>query len=286
MPQPLSRRLAGLFRSKADLTSVKALEKAGVRSVNVLDLRRLEQIVGDAMESALHEALVAGGSAEHAATGAQLEFLRRLGLEGRLAERTGELDAERAELAGSLEKLNTVLDQSKAELAQHKAEQRRGALDDLRARLDLLLDETFARFVALQEEGLALTSSRPPLRAALLALLEGALLAGGGTVAAVEDSAHVDRLERRVKKLHVQLLETQELLARTREEQEAQVAATARAARDGRTGVAAITAPSSDHSDRKALMREIFAHNLELRRTLGDPDAATRPVQRTDPETR
>lgn len=293
MSESLSRRLAGLFRSKADLTSVKALEKAGVRSVNVLDLRQLEAIVGEVMESALREALASDGSAERAADGARIEFLRRLGLNGRLAERGGELAAESEQLAGSLTRLRDALDQSKAALAERKATQQRGALDELRERLDALLDATFARQAELQAVGVAPDATRGELRAALLALLEAALCAGSGDATPGEEAAQVELLERRVKKLHAQLLETQALLARTQAEKQAQEeASAAQAARGAARPVAppplasaADTVPTADSASRKALMREIFAHNLELRRTLGEDIAEPGAPVRTEPRT-
>ncbi|MBL8841345.1 MAG: hypothetical protein JNL90_07435 [Planctomycetes bacterium] len=290
MSESLSRRLAGLFRSKSDLTSVKALEKAGVRSVNVLDLRQLEAIVGEVMESALRDALASDGSAERAADGARIEFLRRLGLNGRLAERGGELAAESEQLAGSLTRLRDALDQSKAALAERRATQQRGALDELRERLDALLDATFARQAELQAVGVAPDATRGELRSALLALLEAALCAGTGDATGGEEAAQVELLERRVKKLNAQLLETQALLARTQAEKEAQEEAAAargaaRPAAPPPSATTSVAAPAADSASRKALMREIFAHNLELRRTLGENAAEPGVPVRTEPRT-
>src|SRR5262245_25913410 len=42
---PLSRSLASLFRSKAEITSLSRLAREGIRSVNVVDVAQLEEIV-------------------------------------------------------------------------------------------------------------------------------------------------------------------------------------------------------------------------------------------------
>ncbi len=268
MPTHLLHRLSGLFRSKADRTSLKQLERSGVRNVHVLDFARLEELVGEAMEAALRETLEAGGSAELAAAGAQVEFLRRMGLSERLAARGSELVRQQAELQGQLESLRGTLEQNKDELAARRRKERDEAAAALRARLDPLLDSTFGRIeraappVVVAQLRIVL----PTLRAALLELL-GEALRTGAPPAGDADGGEVLLLERRVKKLHAQLLETQELLERTRAGQEQAAAGVASIHRTPQ----GVQGDGADAQAKKALLREIFQHNLELRRTLTDP---------------
>lgn len=268
MVTQLLHRLSGLFRSKADRTSLKQLERSGVRNVHVLDFARLEEIVGEAMEAALRETLAAGGSAELAAGGAQVEFLRRMGLSERLAARGGELVRQQEALEGQLDSLRGTLAQNKDELAARRKQERDAAAAALRARLDPLLETSFGRIeraappVVLGQ----LRAVLPTLRAALLELLGEALragAAGGGD----GEGGEVELLERRVRKLNAQLLETQELLERTRAtraQEESGIASIHRTPQG-------VKGDGADAQAKKALLREIFQHNLELRRTLADP---------------
>lgn len=276
-------RLAGLFRSRSDLTSLKRLERDGVRSVNVLDLGRLETLVGEAMETAIREAIAAGGSAEFAAGGAQVEFLRRLGLGARLADHGDQLASERAQLAGQVETLRGVLDQTRQDLAARQRRERATVEARLRTALDTLLDQAFSAFSAAAAQApdveRAILARQPALRAALLGLLQDALQAGALAARAVDgaapddSSAEIDRLERRVRKLNAQLLETQELLERSRAgqlEAEGGIASIHRTAQGLAPG-------SAGAESKKALLRSIFEHNLELRRTLTEPPAPSAP---------
>ncbi|MBM4014384.1 MAG: hypothetical protein FJ293_05400 [Planctomycetes bacterium] len=276
-------RLAGLFRSKSDLTTLRQLERAGVRSVNVLDLGRLEQLVGEAMESALREALSTGGSAELAAGGAQVEFLRRLGLHDRLADHGRELEAQSATLAGQRVELEGALRQSRAELDRRRQQEFTVARQRLQDALDALLGAAFdsLRTAASGSERLAAEVERqqPLLRSALLALLEQSLRTDAGEVApaasgataatAAHEAAERERLERRVRKLSAQLLETEELLARTRAAQaEAPGVPSVHRTPQG------LAADAQDRTAKKSLLAAIFEHNLELRRTLAEPRPA------------
>ncbi len=269
MPNSLSRRLAALFRSKADLTSLKKLEREGIRTVNVIDLSRIEAIVGEAIEKVVREAADAGTSPTFVAEGAQVEFLRLLGQGGRLKKKGDELAAASDQLTSNLESLQASLDRSKAELSAQADQSERGAFEALRARVDRSLEEAFdhARR-ALPSDGAAgaaaLAALQAPLRASMLELLGSALHRGRAPVDPTADEAQVELLERRVKKLTAQLLETQELLARTRDERLAEEQAQPSIYKT----VQGLTGAEQNGAQRKSLMRAIFEHNLELRRTL------------------
>jgi hypothetical protein len=278
-------RLAGLFRSKSDLTTLRQLEKAGVRSVNVLDLARLEQLVGEAMETALREALSAGGSAELAAGGAQVEFLRRLGLRERLADHGRELAQQSAALSGQVAELESALERSRGELKRRRERDLAAARTRSREALDLLLRDSFAALrtetAGDREDSVrAIGRQEELLRAALLALLDetqrtAATLPEAATASGADDhdAVELDRLERRVRKLTAQRLESQELLARTQAAQTSPASTPATGRRAAAPG-----SDAADQSARKSLLAAIFEHNLELRRTLADHRSVPPPA--------
>jgi hypothetical protein len=276
---PFTHSLASLFRSRADLTSLKKLAREGVRTVNVLDLSQIEQIVGEAIERALLESSRNGTSPQRAALGAQLELVKMLGGEQRLGEKRQELAQQGAALEKDLGELRSALDEAQSMLRSESAQKKRDAMDELRHRLDRSLADAFARARArvadaAPDAAAALASMQEPLRATMVALLGAAIERTAAPAVPTPAANGVELLERRVRKLTAQLAETQDLLDRTRRQKE-----------DDAQGVPSIYKEvqglrgTEDQVDtRRALMREIYEHNLELRRTLGarPPDVVGR----------
>jgi hypothetical protein len=141
-------------------------------------------------------------------------------------------------------------------------------MGELRQRLEGSLAELFQRARTQVERvapdaGRSVAALQAPLRDAMLVLLSTALKRGH--VPPTSDSEmQVEMLERRVKKLTAQLDETEQLLARVRSEKssdDAGVASVYRTVQGLRGDEAAV-------EQRRALLREIFRHNLELRSEL------------------
>jgi len=275
---PLTRSLASLFRSKADTTSLKRLQREGIRTVGVLDLGQLEEIVGEAIERALAEAAPNGASPYAVAQGAQVEFLKLLGADGRLDDKRDELSRQGAALAANLGALQSELSQQQAALEAQQADRDRMAMGDLRELLDQSLREAFERAGAnvsgiSPEASAALAEMQEPLRAAMLSLLASALRRSHGGEPTAEET-EIELLQRRVQKLTAQLLETEQLLTRVRDEKAAEAEGVPSLYRE----VQGLKGTEDRVEQRRALMREIFEHNVELRRTLAGPQIPIPPV--------
>ena len=264
MPTSLSRSLAALFRSKADTTSLKKLAREGFRTVNVLGFEQLETIVGEAIERALAEAIADGSSPSAFVQGAQVEFLKLVGNGGRLAAKRDEFERGKAELEGNLQQLESTLAQQQQQLADRSRAAAAADFARLKGDLDAALAETFGR-----SGGALAPELRAPLRDALLTLLSKAARNGSSempaaasvpSAAVAVDQDEVDRLKRRIERLKGQLEETQQLLARARDE------------KPDDAGIASIHKTVQGIADakdaRRGLLRDIFEHNLALRRSL------------------
>jgi predicted nucleic acid-binding Zn-ribbon protein len=270
LANPLTRSLAALFHSRADVTSLKRLAREGFRTVKVLDVEKLEEIVIEAVERVVRDLHADPASPDHVADGAQIELLKLLGNETRLGERNAQLTRAQRLLEGDLGRLQGELSESRKKFEASVERAGREAMEELREQLDAALAELFERARSDVEDfapgaGGHVAALQAPLREAMLALLARALQRSRPETAG-PSQVQVELLERRVQKLTVQLEETQELLARVRREGAADaegVPSVHRTVQGLKGGEAAV-------EQRRALMREIFRHNLELRNSLQD----------------
>jgi len=261
----LTRSLAALFRSKAELTSLSRLAREGIRSVNVVDVAQLEEIVVEAVERVLPEFSGNGTAPDAVADGAQIELLKLLGSRGRLHQRDDDLVRGERALEGDLGRLRGELATSRRRLEESVERAARETMEELRKRLDHSLAELFERARGDVERaapgaGASVSVLKGPLRDAMLELLAAAIRRGAAEPVSAP-AMEVELLERRVKKLTAQLEETQQLLARVRDEKTVDAAAVASIYKS----VQGLRGDEANVERRRALMREIFRHNWELR---------------------
>jgi vacuolar-type H+-ATPase subunit I/STV1 len=268
LTNPLYRSLASLFRSRAEVTSLSRLDREGFRTVNVLDIGDLESIVVEAVERVVAELGPNGASPGSLAAGAQIELLKLVGDTTRLNEKNAQLEREQKHLEGDLSLLQGALAESRKSLEANIVRADHEAMGELRQRLESSLAELFQR-ARTQVERVApdaarsVDALRAPLRDAMLVLLSTALRRGH--VPPTSDSEmQVEVLERRVKKLTAQLDETEQLLERVRREKSADEAGVASIYRT----VQGLRGDEAAVAQRRALLHEIFRHNLELRSEL------------------
>lgn len=268
LTNPLYRSLASLFRSRAEVTSLSRLDREGFRTVNVLDIGDLESIVVEAVERVVAELGPNGASPGSLAAGAQIELLKLVGDTTRLNEKNAQLEREQKHLEGDLSLLQGALAESRKSLEANIVRADHEAMGELRQRLESSLKELFQR-ARTQVERVAPDAARSvdalqaPLRDAMLVLLSTALRRGH--VPPTSDSEmQVEVLERRVKKLTAQLDETEQLLERVRREKSADEAGVASIYRT----VQGLRGDEAAVAQRRALLHEIFRHNLELRSEL------------------
>jgi len=175
---------------------------------------------------------------------------------------------EQKHLEGDLSLLQGALAESRKSLEANIVRADHEAMGELRQRLESSLKELFQR-ARTQVERVAPDAARSvdalqaPLRDAMLVLLSTALRRGH--VPPTSDSEmQVEVLERRVKKLTAQLDETEQLLERVRREKSADEAGVASIYRT----VQGLRGDEAAVAQRRALLHEIFRHNLELRSEL------------------
>jgi hypothetical protein len=276
LSNPLYRSLASLFRSRAEVTSLSRLDREGFRTVNVLDIGDLESIVVEAVERVVAELGPNGASPGSLAAGAQIELLKLVGDTTRLNEKNAQLEREQKHLEGDLSLLQGALAESRKSLEANIARADHEAMGELRQRLESSLKELFQRARTQVERvapdaGRSVDALQAPLRDAMLVLLSTALRRGH--VPPTSDSEmQVELLGRRVKKLTAQLDETEQLLERVRREKSADEAGVASIYRT----VQGLRGDEAAVAQRRALLHEIFRHNLELRSEL----ATTSPENR------
>lgn len=268
MSNPLYRSLASLFRSRAEVTSLSRLDREGIRTVNVLDIGDLEAIVVEAVERVVAELGTNGASPGSLATGAQIELLKLVGDTTRLNEKNAQLEREQKHLEGDLSLLQGALAESRKTLEATIVRADHEAMGELRQRLESSLAELFQRARTqvervAPEAGRSVAALQAPLRDAMLVLLSTALRRGHVPPTS-DPEMQVELLERRVKKLTAQLDETEQLLERVRREKSADDAGVASIYRT----VQGLRGDEAAVAQRRALLHEIFRHNLELRSEL------------------
>lgn len=260
----LTRNLARVFRDRASLTSVSKLRREGYRTVSVLQVSRLEELIGAAIERVMTDVTADPATGRRMARGAQVEFLRMLGERDSLSRATEELKREQNNLVENLGSVQGALAEARQELEQELVQQDQESFGELQTALDERLQELFARFgdsnpdagSAAKWQG----SLQPALRDAMLALLGTALRRRPGPESETS-GAKVEVLERRIRKLNASLDEAQEMLIRLRENRDQEEAGVASMFKEAQ----GLRGTEKDFEQRRDLMKEIFQINLDLR---------------------
>lgn len=272
MPNPLTQRLARLFKDRAELTSLKQLKKEGFKHVHVLDAGRLEDLVLQAIERVMTEASAEPGVGRRLARNAQAEFLRLLGDKSSLERATDSLRREQRTLEFQLEQVQKSLAAARTDLDESVRRHNRDAMVELSGHLEQVLKDVFGR--SLQEYGAdsevvapALTAARAPLREALMGLLSQALQRAQPTEQAEASENEIDLLQRRIRKLTSSLSEAEEMMVRLREQRDQDADGVASVYRSAQ----GLSGKEHDYQQRRKLLAEVFRLNLELRKDSYDP---------------
>lgn len=266
----LTRSLARIFRDGASLTSVSKLRREGYKTVSVLRLSRLEELVGAAIEKIITEVTSDPETGRRAARGAQVELIKMLGERDSIARATEDLKREQRSLERNVGQLHSALDQARNQLREQVEAQGKEAVSDLHLRFQRTLDELFGRvggeFSEDDTVGRALQELRSPLEDSFLSLLGAAVRRSAPDQAAPSGEAgnKVALLERRVRKLNASLEEARSMMSRLRDNRNAEDDGVASIYKE----VQGLSGTEESYEQRKALMQEIFNLNVELRRDI------------------
>lgn len=265
----LTRSLAKIFRDRASLTSVARLKKEGYRTVSVLQISHLEELIGAAIEKVMMETVGDPAKGRRLARGAQMEFLRMLGERNSLERATSELKGEQEELRRNTEKLKEEIRAARGELQKEAREASSETLSDISHQLDAEFESILREAVAsgkLQNGAThVLEAATGSIRERVLALIGEALHRQPPTVVTEESGSRVVMLEKRLAKLNAALDEANSMLDRLR-------ATKGSASDDGVASVykevQGLSGAEQKFEERSNLMRAIFQLNLELRQEI------------------
>ncbi|GIW73443.1 MAG: hypothetical protein KatS3mg102_2985 [Planctomycetota bacterium] len=278
--------IRGALRERTERVPLRALERRGYRSVQVLDMRTIERIVGEAVE----QCLIRRGEALDAAARAELEreakaeFLQLLAEHKRVLAAKTEAERRRAELEHQLGELRRELARQTDELRREQSrnvaevEISPAAFAELETRLRALFDELMNEQErrSLAELGPRALRGLSQFERELAAMLDRLLAELRERYLSQERREHerkVELLERRIAKLNRALQETEHQLRRVVEMKAID------------PGVASIydSVQGLDLADplygrKKELLHEIFLQNLALQHREVRPEDLVPPA--------
>jgi len=262
----LTRTLARLFRDRASVTPLSRLKREGIRTVSVLDLSDLEDLVEQAIHRAIRSSAPTSPLGRELAGHIQAELLSLLGKREDL-ERTNLLLKEEQELlAKNHAQLEQSLTQARQELEGTVREHDRELLEDLTRRihadLDEILDPVQQEVERMDPAAARLVRTlKPRLRETVFDLLCRALRESS----AGESSEKVDVLRQRIAKLTDNLQGAHQMMERLRESRDLEEQGIPSLYRE----VQGLTGREDNYVERRQLMKQIFQLNLDLKDSIG-----------------
>ncbi len=269
MANPLTSSLARLFRDRAKPTSLRRLHKEGFRTVPVLDIAQLEELVGHAIEKVILESTDDPEEGMRLARTAQVEFLKMLGNPGAIDRTSQDLRREQDALELNLQKLRDSLESARTDLEHQVEERDRAAVDLFRSGLDESVTEIWGH--ALQTYGdespavpAALDHVRGSIRDSVMALFQRIISKVQPTRSEAHAGGRVELLERRVNKLTGSLDHARQLLKRLRERKDGEIDGIASIYDE----VQGLSGREENYEQRKKLLADVFQLNLDIRKDI------------------
>jgi prefoldin subunit 5 len=279
-------RIRRAIKDKTERIPLRALEKRGFRSVQVLDMATIERIVAEAVEHALSAREQTLLPAERAVleADAKQEFLKLLDEHKRVVKEKSDLERAREGLESQVATLREELMKQREALRTERDRKLSGETFSLSAEsfgeLESKIRKLFSGFMneerrlSLAELGPRALKGLSELEKELALMLDRLLADEREKLVARERKAHgekVEILEKRIEKLNRALRETEQALA------------TVIAAKSIDPGIASIyktvqgLAFDALHFERKKeLLKEVFLENLVLQKK------DVRPEDRSD----
>lgn len=279
LANPLTSSLARLFRDRAKPTSLRRLHKEGFRTVPVLDIAQLEELVRHAIEKVIRETTDDPEESLRLARTAQVEFLKMLGNPGAIDRTSEDLRREQDALELNLRKLRDSLQSARIDLEHQVEEGGRAAVDQFRSGLDESLEEIWQHALGVYSEQStavkpALDHVRGSIRDSVMALFQNIIARIQPTQSKAEAGGKVELLERRVHKLTASLDHARQLLKRLRDRKEGEIDGIASIYDE----VQGLTGREDNYEQRRKLLSDVFQLNLDIRRDIASESAAATPT--------
>lgn len=266
----LASNLFRLFRENSDVVPVSRLQKQGVRSVTVLDWRKVEELLAKAVDEALakHGVELSPEALKSVNREAKEAFARLVEQRDTFRESAETLEREKGELAKNAEILRQELERARQSLAGERTrpisaadvELDQAGMDHYMARLGRELKELLAG-----GDGAARGGSTADAVAALARKLLDDERGRALDAARSEQRQRIELLERRIAKLQGTLTETESVVDRLRKEKgiEPGIESIYRE-------VQGLDAADGKAEAKRGLLDEIFRLNVELRAVIDE----------------
>jgi hypothetical protein len=256
-------------------TTLKDLEKKGLKNVAVLDMKTIERIVSEAVEKAIDKRPFTATQKRALEQDAKREFLELLDEHKRaVAERSDE-ERRRLDLEKQVEKLRAELSRQEAVLSEQRASATvaisAASLAELEASCKALLREF------MTAERRALTAEANPKAEEGLAALEKKLAEVFDRLVGRIKSDYEDLLERRIDKLNNALAETENALRAM-----AQMKSIDPGIASIYSTVQGLSLDELNYGRKKELLAIVFLENLEIqKKTITEADRAAAVIKST-----
>lgn len=266
MANRLTSVLAKLFRDRARSTSLRELRQEGHRSVRVLDLGLLEEMLTGALETALTDSSIDPATAALLNEQAGSELARMLGQKNGLERTNHQLQRQQSALEENVRQVQGALENARSDLDEagnNGSENGLTSREKLRTAWDQPLSATREQWAGDHSAQEAIEQLHRSLEDATVALLSSLRPS-----APTDDETDVAVLQRRVQKLRAKLDDAHGMMARleNRHETEKSGIASVHATVQGLRG------DEENFTHRKELLREVFQLNLELRDDIAGKD--------------
>lgn len=273
-------RIREAIKEKTERVPLRALEKRGFRSVQVLDMRTIERIVHEAVTRCLdlrRETLGAGERAELEADAKQ-EFLKLLAEHKKVVAQKTEIERAREALSAQVDTLREELARQQEALRAARDRRLAGAGEfslspESFAEMESKIRKLFGTLIS-QERRLSLAEAGPQalrglseLEREIAALLDRLMADERAKLLGKEKQAHEEKvqlLERRIEKLNKALEDTEGALRQVI------------AAKSIDPGIASIydkvqglAADALNYERKKELLKQVFEENLVLQKKVG-----------------
>jgi hypothetical protein len=272
-----SNSLVQLMKDHAHHITLERLRKAGCENVRVLNLQRIQRLVGLALQRALQGASSDPEESARLVRGAQLEFANLID-EKKALTRTAELvSKEKTALQGNVRRLEEQLLQAEEQLQRDSKLTQEGAAAVMQDCVRPMLRDSFqALATSLKEDPSRSDEFLLDLQHNIASNLEQVLEDQLHRLEqAIEHGRNSSLLQRRVAKLSTSLDNANDMLRRLRDAKDVDEEGVASIYRE----VQGLCQGEDEFEGRNALMQEIFQLNMQLKKAIEEPSgeaAATR----------
>lgn len=265
----LSINIFRALRNRTKSTSLRRLEQRGLKNVSVLNVKDLQHMIREAVDSTLSELGISlpQEDLQRVTDRTREQLLKIVNDRDQLEASVKTMEEELKDLKDNCHLLKTELEVSKRLLEKEESKIEESQPEEIRFSANQVEHIESALAVRLEElfednpNGKNLKENALQITLDLIAEERDKAL----SQAKVEHEERIEKLRRRINKLNAKLVETEELLKRAHDEnvQEEGVASEFRT-------VQGIAMEEEYREEKQALLREIFQLNMDLKRMIAE----------------